>query len=378
VQPGTESSTMERFLTGPERALTRFGELPRYREGLYEVGRDAYAWLVPNGSWGETNLGLVVCGKQSVLIDTCWDLRFTREALAAAHDLLKGAPIEYVINTHSDGDHCWGNQLFADKPIVATEACVRQFHHQKPWMLRYIGALGEHLAGLHGTGLDAFGHYMHQMLRSYDFHDLKLTPPNQPFSRERLLEVAGVELVISEIGPGHSAGDCMVLLPDPQVLYAGDVLFVDATPVAWAGPVENIVAALKRVLALRVRVIVPGHGRLATREDVQRGIDYWEFVQTELWSRFRSGMPSHEAARDVVLSERFQASVFASWDSPERLVTSACTLYRNWGARTCGLLGMLRRQAQLALALPGATPRLMHRFAPDTALASVKESRGAF
>lgn len=359
---------MEQFIAGPGRAHTRFGEVPRYREGLYRVGSSCYAWLVPNGSWGETNLGLIVCGSQSVLVDTCWDLRFTREALGAASRLLDGAPIEYVVNTHSDGDHCWGNQLFADKPIIATEACARQFDHHKPEQVRALSTACKHAAALRFAGLDAFGHYVHQMFAPYDFRDVKLTPPNQPFNGERTLRVGDVELVIYEVGPGHTQGDCIVFVPEQRVVYAADILFVEATPVAWAGPVDNLVAALKRLIALEARVIVPGHGRLATASDVQRVIDYWEFVQDQLWTRFREGMPAHLAARDLILSPRFQTSQFARWDSPERLVTSAQTFYRGWGARSrfalgaLGTLATLRQQAQLALALPASTPRIMHRF----------------
>jgi len=368
---------MPQFLTGPRRNLTRFGEVPHYREGLYRVGPSAYAWLVPNGSWGETNLGLVVCGKKSVLIDTCWDLKFTREALDAAADLLRDAPIEFVINTHADGDHCWGNQLFADKPILGTDACVRQFHQHAPRELIALGSAGKHLARLHVAGLSTFGHYLHHMFAPYDFRGLKLTPPNQPFSGQRSLQVDGVELVLLEVGPGHTAGDCLVYVPDQGVVYAADVLFVGVTPVAWSGPIENIISALKRVLALEPRVIVAGHGQLASPADVQHVIDYWEFAQHELWARRQRGMQAHEAARDVVRSSRFADSVFARWDSPERMVTSAYTLYRDWGDTprlTLGplrTLATLRQQALLAHSLPTATPRVMH-----TALAEAAEHGG--
>ena len=57
---------------------TRFGEAPLYQEGLYDLGRGVYAWMVPNGSWGEANAGLFVTAQESLLIDTLWDVRSTR------------------------------------------------------------------------------------------------------------------------------------------------------------------------------------------------------------------------------------------------------------------------------------------------------------
>jgi cyclase len=356
------------WLTGPERAFTRFGEPALFKEGLYQLGSNSYAWMVPNGSWGETNIGLIDCGGQSVLVDTCWDVRFTREALHFAADIVKRSPIEHVINTHADGDHCWGNQLFKDKPIIASQACIHQMHHQHPRQLLALKLGGQLLRHVPLAGLDKFGHYMHQMFKPYGFEQVVITDPTEGFSVQKTLTVNGVDIVITEVGPGHTDGDCIVHVPDQRVAYAGDIVFVGVTPVAWSGPVDNIVAALKRLLALKVEVIVPGHGPLASPRDVQHLIDYWDFVQEGIHQRFRRGMSAFEAARDLMFSPAFAQQGFLLWDSPERLLTSACTLYRGWGARPARLPGklsvmdQLRRQAILAFELPQATPRRMHRF----------------
>ncbi|RZL00781.1 MAG: MBL fold metallo-hydrolase [Rubrivivax sp.] len=356
------------WLGGPPRSRTRFGEPARFKEGLYRLSPRAHAWMVPNGSWGETNIGLIDCGGQSVLVDTCWDVKFTQEALDFAADIVRHSPIEFVINTHADGDHCWGNQLFKDKPIIATHACLHQMHHQHPRQLQALKLGGRLLRHVPLAGIDKFGHYMHQMFKPYGFGEVVITDPSEGFSVQKTLTVKGLDIVITEVGPGHTDGDCIVHVPDQRVVYAGDILFVGVTPVAWSGPVENIVAGLRRLLSLQVDVIVPGHGPLATRHDVQRLIDYWEVVQEGLHRRCRQGMSALEAARDLLFSAGFVQQGFLQWDSPERLLTSACTLYRHWGASSASLPGklgvvdQLRQQAVLAFEVPGATPALMHRF----------------
>jgi cyclase len=118
-----------RKLTGTGRGITRMGVPAQFEEGLYEVAPRTYVWMVPNGSWGETNIGLVDCGGRSVLIDTCWDLAWQNEMLRHAEPVLSAAPVERVVNTHGDGDHCWGNQLFADRIITATRACADSMLH---------------------------------------------------------------------------------------------------------------------------------------------------------------------------------------------------------------------------------------------------------
>lgn len=356
------------WLGGPPRQRTRFGEPIRFKEGLYRLSPRAHAWMVPNGSWGETNIGLIDCGGQSVLVDTCWDVRFTQEALDFAADILTRSPIEFVINTHADGDHCWGNQLFKDKPIIATHACMHQMHHQHPRQLQALKLGGRLMRHVPLAGIDKFGHYMQQMFKPYGFGQVVITDPTEGFSVQKTLTVRGLDLVIIEVGPGHTDGDCIVHVPDQRVAYAGDIVFVGVTPVAWSGPVDNIVAGLRRLLSLKTDVIVPGHGPLATPHDVQRLIDYWDVVQEGLQGRFRQGMSAFEAARDLLLSPAFAQQGFLQWDSPERLLTSACTQYRQWGARSgwlpgkLGVMDQLRQQAILAFELPMATPGLMHRF----------------
>jgi len=349
-------------------ALTRFGERALYREGWYRAGRNSHAWMVPNGSWGETNIGLVECNGQSVLIDTCWDVRFTQEMLSFAEPILRRSPIEYVINTHSDGDHCWGNQLFADKTIVASEACVRQMRHTQPGSLQALKLGGRVLRRLPLFGLHRCGHYMVRMFQPYDFAGLRIMEPREVFSGEKVITVKGVEIVITEVGPGHTDGDVIIFVPGDRLVYAGDILFVGVTPVMWSGPVEQLLAGLKRLLALEADVIVPGHGPMATRADVQSVIDYWDFLQYALHRCFRLGMSSQDAAREVIHSAAFRSSVFAHWDSPERMVGNAHTLYRHWGASGApspgklAMLNLMWQQANLAFALSDATPQAMRHF----------------
>jgi len=361
------------WILGPEDSSdkTRFGELPLFREGLYRTASDCYAWMVPNGSWGETNIGLIDCNGQSVLIDTCWDLKFTKALTKSCGELLKNSPVEYIINTHADGDHCWGNQLFADKPIIATDACLKGMHHYSPGSLKTLTHAGRVLSRLPLGSVRLFGHYMANMFAPYDFSDVAITPPNETFSGEKTLNVNGLDIVIKEVGPGHTDGDAMVWIPDRAVAYTGDIIFNNATPVMWAGPVANITNALKRLLDMSPRVIIPGHGNFATPEDVQNLLDYWEFLQDQLHARANIGMSSYEAACSVVSDRIFKESVFSRWDSPERIVTNARNIYREWGIQEPSLPGTLqslnlfRQQAMLAFQLADASPYVMRHLSKE-------------
>lgn len=342
------------WLVGSERQQTRFGDVPKYREGLYRLRRATYAWMVPNGSWGETNLGLIDCGGQSVLIDTAWDLRFTTEFICAAREILERSPVEYVVNTHADGDHCWGNQLFADRPIIGSHRCIAQMEHLTPRTLQALKMGARWAKHVRFGGIAELGQYIEDMFGPYTFEGIRLTRPTEGFSREKTLTLGGTDIVLREVGPAHTDGDVVVYVPSEKIAYTGDVLFVGVTPVIWAGPVENLLSGLRHLLSLDAELFVPGHGPLATRNDIQRAIDYWDFVQEGLHRRCRLGMHPAEAARSVLVDGAFRSARFAEWDLPERLVTSAFTIYRNWGClenrlpEKVATMNLLRLQACLA------------------------------
>ena len=96
-----------------------------YTRGLHELGDGLWCWLQPDGSWGWSNAGLVTAEGGSLLVDTLFDLNNTREMLDAMRRVAERSPIEAAMNTHGNGDHCFGNQLLpGDAPIYATKAAT--------------------------------------------------------------------------------------------------------------------------------------------------------------------------------------------------------------------------------------------------------------
>ena len=91
-----------------------------YEPGLHEVADGCHAYLQPGGGWGWSNAGLVVGDGGSLLVDTLFDLDLTARMLEAMAPAVLTAPIGTVVNTHANGDHCYGNQLLGGTEIVAS------------------------------------------------------------------------------------------------------------------------------------------------------------------------------------------------------------------------------------------------------------------
>lgn len=353
--------------TGARR--TRFGEPPRYEEGLYDLGHRAYAWMVPNGSWGESNAGLVVGASASLLIDTLWDPRLTADMLKAMQPLTRKAPITTLVNTHADGDHFWGNQLLPDVDSITSEAARAEMDHHTPGTMLRFGRLGALLKGMPLRRARRAGQYFSAMCSPYAFNTVVHAPAKRGFSGRQTLEVGGRTVHLIEVGPAHTEGDLIVHVPDASLVYTGDVLFAGSTPVMWAGPLSNWLAALDLIESLGAETIVPGHGPISDVTAVRQVRDYWQFTLQEVRARFDAGMPPGKAARDIVRSRRFQRSPFAQWDSPERMMTNTHLLYRDFRGRpghhtVPQKLNLMRRQAELACELTGAAPAVMHNEEP--------------
>lgn len=338
-------------MTSGERTL--FGREPRYPGGLCELRDGTWAWLQPNGEWGESNAGLVVGHGEALLVDTLWDTALTARMLSSMSEA-SDAPIRTVVNTHSDGDHVWGNQLVAGASIVSSAAAAKVIASESPRSLERFRKLGRMLRTL-GTlaprlPARAVGEYFEGMVAPYDFSAVSTTPPTRVFSGELDLDVGGRTVRLVEVGPAHTPGDLVVLVPDARVVLAGDVLFVGVTPVMWAGPLRNWIAALDLILEADADTVVPGHGPVCGKSEVEALRRYWVWLEAAARLRLGAGMPVADAAADIISSEEFLTAEWAAWDLPERILINVATLdrERRGGPDRIGVLGRLRLLAQTA------------------------------
>ncbi|CAM2838404.1 fumarylacetoacetate hydrolase family protein [Saccharomonospora xinjiangensis] len=241
-----------RAVPRPRRKNPATSAVP-YTKGLHEIGSGVWTWLLPDGGYGWSNAGLVAGSGSSLLVDTLFDLRLTAEMLTAMEPITDRNRLTHAVLSHASGDHTHGNQLLPDSVrIVAAAETAKQMPTE---------IAPEILAAVKVADLGpVLGTYLKERFGPFDFSGIRLRMPDITFDRRLTLDIGGREVRVLNLGPAHSNADSVVHIPDAGVLFAGDLLFVGCTPIVWAGPISNWIAACDTMIGLDVETVVPGHG----------------------------------------------------------------------------------------------------------------------
>jgi glyoxylase-like metal-dependent hydrolase (beta-lactamase superfamily II) len=218
-----------------------------------------------------------------------------------------------LVNTHHNGDHCWGNQLFPGAEIIAHRGCAERFDGFSPASAEAIRTMAdppEHLRDLH------------EEMAPFDFSEVVLTPPTHVIDGDLTLDLDGVRVDLLHVGPAHTEGDLIVHLPDEGVVLCGDVLFHRCAPIGWEGSTDRWIEALRRIEGLGAEHVVPGHGPLCGVEGVASARRYQEDVQRAAVDGWKAGRTVLETCADIDLGP------FADWDEPWRVAANVHRVYR--------------------------------------------------
>lgn len=304
---------------------------------LSEVADGCFAYLQGDGGWGWSNAGLVVGDGVSLLVDTLFDLTITQAMLDTMGDHTRSAPIGTVVNTHANGDHCYGNSLVGSAEIVSSAKAAEEMSEVPPALLAALnrddGPAGELFRSFFGE---------------FDFDGIDLRLPDRTFTGRLDLDVGGRTVELIEVGPAHTAGDTIAVVPDAGTVYTGDILFIGGTPIVWAGPLSNWVAACDLMLGMDVETVVPGHGPVTDKSGVLAVRDYLTFVDREASARHDAGMDAFDAARDIAAAIGANEN-FAELGEFGRIAVNVEAVYRHLdpGHQTPDVVEQFRRMAAI-------------------------------
>jgi cyclase len=228
------------------------------QEGLTKIAEDVYAYVNvtgagPHNSFG-ANAGAIIGKDGIVVIDT---LISSKEAKRFIRDIraISDKPIKYVVNTHYHLDHSFGNSEFQKLgAIIISHANDR------------TNALAHNESTLKNA--QAFG------LIDKDMEGTTIVYPSVTFSDKMEINLLTQRVQLIYPMASHTDGSILVYLPDKKVLFTGDILFTNFHPFMADGKLKSWVKVLNVILAMDVERIIPGHGPISSKKDVQDMKEY--------------------------------------------------------------------------------------------------------
>jgi glyoxylase-like metal-dependent hydrolase (beta-lactamase superfamily II) len=229
--------------------------------GIAEIVAMRRATLRPMTVWAEVgdrvftrryafydqNIGAVLGDDGVLIVDTRISHRQADEILADLPSLTP-LPVRAVVNTHGHNDHAFGNHRFRPAPIWGHERCATMVRDTgRAQIAKVSAALPEIAEDLAEVVLDPPDRLVGDAGGAIDF------------------DAGGRRIELRYLGRGHTDNDLVVLVPDADVMFAGDLVengappyFGDGYPMEWPATVE-------RLVELVTGAVVPGHGDVSDR-----------------------------------------------------------------------------------------------------------------
>jgi glyoxylase-like metal-dependent hydrolase (beta-lactamase superfamily II) len=242
-----------------------------------KIGEGVYAAVSPDGSKAGSNAGFVVGSNGVLVVDTFVGAEPAKELLAEIRKVTN-LPIRFVVNTHYHLDHTGGNGVFSE--AGATIVAQRNL---RGWLrtenLKFFGganAKPENKA----------------MVESLALPDMVYTDAVDIYLGSRLIQVRYML--------GHTGGDSVVIVPDANVVFGGDLVWqkhlpnlIDATTSDWVKTLEKLLAEHPSA------TYVSGHGDVATPDDVRDFHDYLAALREAIGKAQAAGKSGKELEEAV-------------------------------------------------------------------------------
>lgn len=184
------------------------------------------------------------------------DDKFALDApeIVAKVKTISDKPIRYVLNTHQHGDHTGGNEAMlasGAEVIIQKQARANMVAGKQPGL------------------------------------------PRLTFNDEEQLFLGGKEIDAKHFGRGHTNGDAMVYFPSERVLHTGDLYVSSGAPfcdTANGGSIKEWDATVKKALALDFDTVIPGHGAVMKRADLEKWVTTLATLRTRIQAACAGGV----------------------------------------------------------------------------------------
>ncbi|HEV7522566.1 MAG TPA: MBL fold metallo-hydrolase [Candidatus Angelobacter sp.] len=244
-----------------------------------KIGDGVYAAIGADGGKAGSNAGFIIGSNGVVVVDTFEEVAAARDLLAEIRKITN-LPIRFVVNTHYHLDHTGGNAVFAQ-----AGATILAQRNLRGWLrtenLKFFGAnpKPEQKAMVEALVL-----------------------PDETYS-DAVDIYLGARLIQVRYMLGHTGGDSVIIVPDADVVFAGDLVWQKHLPNLIDASTSDWVKTLEKLLADHPSAtFVSGHGDIATEADARDFHDYLVTLRDAV-AKAQAAGKTDQALVDAVLPQ---------------------------------------------------------------------------
>ena len=290
--------------------------VPAYGVSAVKVADSIYMLKGKGG-----NIGLCFGNDGAFMIDD--QFAEGTEAILTTVKLFTKKPVQFLVNTHLHGDHTGGNKnMLENGTIIFAQENVRKrlLYETNKKLLDSIDKIyNGYLEKFKKDGADeARAEASAKRAITYVQDTLKMDKnlPMITFAEDLTFHYNNEKIFVFHVHNAHTDGDALVYFTDSNVLHTGDVFIKNGYPfidVNNGGSLEGYKRGLSKILmvANEDTKIIPGHGEVATINDVKYTQSMIEFLHTRIAYHFLE-KKTKEQIRALNLTKDFDDQGFGN------------------------------------------------------------------
>jgi cyclase len=208
----------------------------RISENVYWFQSEIYA---------QVTSGVIAGSDWAVVIDTMAIPEESLQIRQFIEDELK-IPVRYIINTHHQADHTWGNCYFPGATVIAHTLC-RQL-----------------MQDVEQKALEA------AQKQNAIYRNTKIVLPQMTFQNGSMSLRVGKKHLTLLVTPGNSPDGISILVEEDRILFAGDVFM--PVPFIVEGDLDELINSIRMIGEMSLENIIQGHGDIILRGEIEDSV----------------------------------------------------------------------------------------------------------
>jgi cyclase len=288
-------------------------KLEKLADGIYAAIHN------DEGGYAICNAGIIDLGDKTIVIDPFISPTAARDLKQQA-EYLTGRPVSLVLNLDPHNDHTSGNQVFVPGADIISTPNARKYiednfdeevkynKETSPKELLKIQKQLKEASNNEKAELGIWQAYYQAIIGS--FSELKMTLPNIVINDTMIIYGSKRRIVVIPTGTGHTNGDMVAYLPEENIIFMSDQLFVKRHPYMGDGDPESLKNNLKHIITLKPEIAIPGHGPVGDINSLYLMIDYIETLTGMVNEEIQNGADENKVT-ELPIPEKYNEWLFS-------------------------------------------------------------------